>query len=77
MSLAQIGELLPGKLLRGDRIAGQLKEKLLPARDKRIRGGIERIEILAETQRVELIAPFLKGLGQRGSDAAAFVAQQA
>ena len=75
--LAQIVELLPSELPRCDRIAGLLKEELLSARDKGMRGGIEGIEILAKTQPVKLFAPFLKGLGERGSDAAALVAQQA
>jgi hypothetical protein len=44
---------------------------------KGIGGRVERIEVLAETQGMELIAPLLEGLGQRRPDAASLVAQKA
>src|SRR5271170_1970276 len=75
--LAQVFEFLPRQLLRRQGIPGQLEEELLALREKGIRRRIEGIEIFAETQGVELIAPLLEGLRQRHPDAAALVAQQA
>ena len=40
-------------------------------------GRIKRIEGLAKPQCMELLPPFLEGLGQRRSNAASFVAQKA
>ena len=42
----------------------------------RIYSRIERIEIFAESQTVELVAPFLNCLSERGADAATFVTQE-
>jgi hypothetical protein len=74
--LTQIFEFLPSELLRRDRIGGLLKEERPCVREEGIRGRVEGIEILAETQRVELITPLLEGLGQRRPDAASLVAQK-
>ena len=74
--LAQIVEGLQRHLVRGDGIAGLLEETRLDLREIGIHGRIERIEIFAEAQAVELIAPFLDRLGDGSADAAAFVAQQ-
>ena len=75
--LTQVFEFLPSELLSRDRICGLLKEKRPRVREEGIGGRIEGIEVLAETQRVELITPLYKGLRQRGPDAAALVAQKA
>jgi hypothetical protein len=75
--LAHIFELLPSQLLQRDRIGGLLQEKRPSLREKGFGGRVEGVEILAKPQRVELITPLLKGLGQRCPDAAALVAQEA
>ena len=75
--LAHIFELLPSQLLQRDRIGGLLQEKRPSLREKGFGGRVEGVEILAKPQRVELITPLLKGLGQRCPDAASFVAQEA
>jgi hypothetical protein len=63
-------------LFRRDRVAGLLKKTGLDLIEVRIHGRIERIEIFAESQTVELIAPLLNCLSKGSSDAAAFVAQK-
>ena len=74
--LPQIIEGLQRHLVGGDRIAGLLEEAGLDLREVGVHGRIERIEILAEAQAVELVAAFLDRLGDRSADAAAFVAQE-
>lgn len=55
--LVQVFELPPGELLRGDRIAGLLKEERLSPREEGIDGRVERIEGLAKSKDVKLITP--------------------
>ena len=74
--VAQVREALQGHLFRGDRIAGLLEKTGLGLIEIRVHRRVERIEIFAEAQAVELLAAFVNGLGDRSADAAAFVAQQ-
>ena len=53
-----------------------LKKTGLGLVEIRIHRRIERIEIFAEAQTVELLAPLLNGLRDGSADAAAFIAQQ-
>src|SRR4051794_7906252 len=75
--LAQVREFLPGELLSRDRIGGLLEEEFPSLPDEGLRGRVEGVEILAKAQAVELVTPLIEGLGCRGSDAAALVAQKA
>src|SRR6516162_2995341 len=75
--LTQVFEFLPSELLRRDWIGGLLEEERPCVREEGIGCRVEGIEILAETQRVELITPLLEGLSQRRPDAASFIAQKA
>jgi hypothetical protein len=75
--VARILQRLPRQLLWGGRISGLLQKTRLRLLEERLRSRIERIEGLAQRQRMTLLAPLLHGLRQRRADAAAFVAQQA
>src|SRR5215471_15111063 len=70
---AQVGETLQCHLFRGDWITRLLKKNRVRLIKIRIYGRIQRIETFTESQTVELVAPFLKCLGERGADAATFV----
>jgi hypothetical protein len=63
-------------LFRGHRVAGLLKKTGLDLIEVGIHRRIERIEIFAESQTVELIAPLQNCLSNGSSDAATFVAQK-
>ena len=74
--LTQVFEFLPSELLCRDWIGGLLKEERLCVREEGIGCRVEGIEVLAETQRVELITPLLEGLSQRRPDAASLVCEE-
>jgi hypothetical protein len=75
--VARLLQRLPRPLLWDGRISGLLKKTRLRLLEERLRSRIERIEGLAQSQRMKLLAPLMHGLRQRRADAAAFVAQQA
>jgi hypothetical protein len=60
--VAQILQRLPCQLLRGNRISGLLEETRLRLLKERLRSRIERIEGLAQPQRMELLPSFLQRL---------------
>ena len=74
--MAQVLQRLPRQLLCSSRISGLLEETRLRLLKKGLYGRIERIEGLAQPQCMELLPPFLQGLRQRRTNAAALVAQQ-
>jgi phospholipid transport system substrate-binding protein len=75
--LAQVLKCLQGQLLRGDRIAGLLKEQTLGVIEEGICSRIKGIERFNEPEAVELVAALLKRLRQRCTYTASLVAQQA
>src|SRR5262249_60086754 len=74
--LAQILERLQGQLLCGNRIAGLLQERCPSLIEEGTRSRVERIERLAEPQRVKLVTALLHRLRQRRPRAPSLVAQQ-
>ena len=74
---AQVRKRLQRQLLCGDRIAGLLQKPPGSLLEEGTRSRVERVEPFAETEAVELVAALLYRLRQRGSHAAALVAQQA
>src|ERR1700692_3051081 len=74
--LAQILECLQRQLLRSSRISGLLQETRLSLLKEGLYCWSKWIEVLAEPQRMELIAPFLHGLRPRRSNAASLITQK-
>ena len=75
MLFAQVSETLQRHLICGNRVSTLLKKNTLRLIEIGIHRWIQRVEIFAEPQTVELIAPLLDYLSERSSNAAAFVAQ--
>ena len=72
---AQVSETLQRHLVCGNRVSALLKKNTLRLIDIGTHRWIQRVEIFAEPQTVELIAPLLDCLSERSSNTAAFVAQ--
>ena len=68
--IARVGKDFERELARQVGVAGLLKDEALAVVEHLGDGGIERVELLVEPQRVELVAALLDGLGDGCPDAA-------
>ncbi len=69
-------EDLQGHQAREVGVSGLLREEGLALMEDLSDGGVEGVEVFVEAEGVELFAAFEDGLGDGGSDAAAFVAEE-
>src|SRR6516164_3130036 len=74
--LPQVIKRLQGHLLRSGRVSSLLQEEGPSLLQEGIYGWIEQIEVLVESQDMELLAALSNSLPQRSADTAPFIAQQ-